>query len=120
MTTACSAVDAGVMISAPDPTGTNNSHPRSPKQLARIAAAVSLALAPCTALAQTAAYAQSAPELTLTRFDCGTPRDTNVNERFSDTFAYPGMKRTFVFSCYLIKHGNEYMMWDTGYGPSAE
>ena len=89
-------------------------------QLARIATAVSLALATCTAFAQTAAYAQSAPELTLTRFDCGTPRDTNVNERFSDTFAYPGMKRTFVFSCYLIKHGNDYMMWDTGYGPGAE
>jgi glyoxylase-like metal-dependent hydrolase (beta-lactamase superfamily II) len=69
------------------------------------------------ALAAGTAFAQS-PDLTLTRFDCGIPRDTNVNERFSDTFAFPGMSRKFVFSCYLIKHGNEYMMWDTGYGPS--
>jgi hypothetical protein len=29
------------------------------------------------------------PEVTLTRIDCGTgAKPTNVNERFSDTFAY--------------------------------
>ena len=24
-----------------------------------------------------------------------------------------------VFSCYLIKHGDDYMLWDTGWGMSA-
>jgi N-acyl homoserine lactone hydrolase len=75
--------------------------------------AAALALSACTAFAQT-------PEVTLTRFDCGTPRTNDVNQRFSDTFAFPGLKVDFVFSCYLIKHGSEYMMWDTGYGPKAE
>ena len=77
--------------------------------------AAAFALSACTALAQTAAYAQ-APEVSLTRFECGSPRPgVDVNQRFSDTFAYPGLKRDFVFSCYLIKHGNDYLLWDTGH-----
>ncbi len=77
-------------------------------------AAASLALAFCIpALAQT-------PEITLTRFGCGTPQPpTEVNKRFSDVFAYGDMKVQFVYSCYLIKHGNDYMIWDTGFGPDA-
>jgi N-acyl homoserine lactone hydrolase len=63
-----------------------------------------------------AALAQSAPEVTLTRMaDCGTTQaPTEVNIRFSDTWAFPGLKTTFTYSCYLIKHGSEYMLWDTG------
>src|ERR1041385_5359268 len=62
------------------------------------------------------AAAQAATEITLTRFECGTPRaPADVNERFSDTFAYDGLKLPFVFSCYLIKHGDEYLLWDTGF-----
>jgi glyoxylase-like metal-dependent hydrolase (beta-lactamase superfamily II) len=61
------------------------------------------------------ALAQEAPEVTLTRMECGSRRaPTAVNERFSDTFAYGGLKLQFVYSCYLIKHGSDYMMWDTG------
>ncbi len=56
------------------------------------------------------------PELTLSRFDCGmdaTPRDVS---RWSDTFAFPAdLRMTFAFSCYLIKRGGEYMVWDTGF-----
>ena len=64
------------------------------------------------------AWAQSA-EVTLTRFECGTPRaPTELNQRFSDTYAYPGMTLQLVYSCYLIKHGNDYMIWDTGFGPN--
>jgi N-acyl homoserine lactone hydrolase len=63
-----------------------------------------------------AASAQAAPELSLARFDCGTPQaPTAVNQRFSDTFAYGDLKLQFVFSCYLIKHDDEYMLWDTGH-----
>ena len=25
----------------------------------------------------------------------------------------------FTFSCYLIKHGDEYMVWDTGFAPGS-
>src|ERR1700744_4288807 len=67
-----------------------------------------------------AALAQGAPEITLTRLDCGTPQaPTAVNQRFSDTFAYGDLKVQFVFSCYLIKHGDEYMLWDTGHSMTA-
>jgi N-acyl homoserine lactone hydrolase len=77
-----------------------------------VAASVALAFA-------TAAAAQTT-ELSLTRLDCGTPRaPADVNTRFSDTFAFPGLTLQLVFSCYLIKHGNDYMIWDTGFGPNS-
>ena len=57
-----------------------------------------------------------APDMSLARLDCGTPSPpTAVNQRFSDTYAYGDLKMQFVFSCYLIKHGDEYMLWDTGH-----
>jgi glyoxylase-like metal-dependent hydrolase (beta-lactamase superfamily II) len=62
------------------------------------------------------ASAQAAPEMSLTRLDCGTSAaPTAVNQRFSDTYAYGDLKLQFVFSCYLIKHGDEYMLWDAGH-----
>lgn len=64
--------------------------------------------------------ALAAPEMSLARFDCGTPQaPTAVNQRFSDTYAYGDLKIQFVFSCYLIKHGDEYMLWDTGHSMTA-
>src|SRR5882757_1624173 len=61
-----------------------------------------------------------AADVSLARFDCGTPQaPTSVNQRFSDTFAYGDLKIQFVFSCYLIKHGDEYMLWDTGHATTA-
>src|ERR1700754_3908378 len=71
-------------------------------------------------LAGIAAPAQAAPDVSLARFDCGTPQaPTPVNERFSDTFAYGDLKLQFVFSCYLIRHGDDYMLWDTGHAMTA-
>ena len=80
-----------------------------------------LALGVCgNALAGAAALAQTAPEVTLTRLDCGTPQaPTEVNLRFSDTYSYGDLKVQLVFSCYLIKHGDDYMVWDTGHSMSA-
>src|SRR5260221_6836311 len=73
------------------------------------------------ALLSLSAVAQTAPEVTLTRIECGTAaKTTNVAERFSDTFAYkPDLALTFTFSCYLIKHGDDYMVWDTGFAPGT-
>src|ERR1700761_486961 len=66
-------------------------------------------------LAAVAAPARAA-DVSLARIDCGTPQaPTAVNERFSDTYAYGDLKLQFVFSCYVIKHGDDYMLWDTGH-----
>ena len=70
------------------------------------------------AFAGTPVMAQA--EMTLRRLDCGTPQaPTAVNQRFSDTFAYGDKKIQFVYSCYLIKHGDDYMLWDTGHSMTA-
>jgi glyoxylase-like metal-dependent hydrolase (beta-lactamase superfamily II) len=54
--------------------------------------------------------------MSLTRFECGTPQaPTAVNQRFSDTYAYGDLKLQLVFSCYLVKHGDQYLLWDTGH-----
>jgi len=80
-----------------------------------------LAIGVCAnALVSLSAAAQGAAEVTLTRFECGTSQaPTEVNLRFSDTYAYGDLKVQLVFSCYLIKHVNEYMIWDTGHPMSA-
>ena len=79
------------------------------KNLCLIGAAVG-ALSSAAALAQT-------PEVTLTRLDCGN--GFNDSRRFTDTFAYTDPKMPFTFSCYLIRHGDEYMVWDTGFVPGS-
>ena len=62
----------------------------------------------------------SAADMALTRLDCGTPQaPTPVNQRFSDTYAYGELKLQFVFSCYLVKHDNDYLLWDTGHAMTA-
>jgi N-acyl homoserine lactone hydrolase len=63
--------------------------------------------------------APSGPEVTLTRLDCGN--GTNDARRFSDVYAYgeADAKKPFTFSCYVIKHGSDYMVWDTGYLPGS-
>jgi glyoxylase-like metal-dependent hydrolase (beta-lactamase superfamily II) len=49
----------------------------------------------------------------LWRLDCGRHRVNQLNV-FSDTQAYGGQSRDLVASCYLIKDGDAYMLWDTG------
>lgn len=60
------------------------------------------------ALAQT-----DAPEVELWRLDCGTVKVNDLN-MFSDTRAYTGETRELTASCYLIRHGEDYLLWDTG------
>src|SRR5215813_12265886 len=65
------------------------------------------------------ASAQAA-DVSLLRLDCGTSQEhVDVNQRFSDTYAFGELKVKFVFSGYLIKHGDEYMLWDTGHSMTA-
>jgi N-acyl homoserine lactone hydrolase len=68
----------------------------------------------------TIARAQTAPVITLSRLDCGTSAPpTDVGQRFSDTYAYNGLKVQLVFSCYLIRHGDDYLVWDSGQPATA-
>jgi N-acyl homoserine lactone hydrolase len=72
------------------------------------------------AMATLSVLAQGTPEVTLTRLDCGTPNPpTDVSQRFTDTYAYSGVKIQLVYSCYLVKHGDDYMVWDTGHPMNA-
>jgi glyoxylase-like metal-dependent hydrolase (beta-lactamase superfamily II) len=71
-------------------------------------------LAAASLLLAANAFAQ---EVTLTRLDCGN--GPNDPRRFSDTFAYTETSKPFTFSCYVIKHGSDVMVWDTGYLPGS-
>ena len=71
------------------------------------------------AIGAASAAAQSAPELSLTRLDCGKTTTLADVSRFSDVAAFKGLSIQLTFSCYLIKHGNDYLVWDTGNPPAT-
>ena len=53
-------------------------------------------------------------EISLWRLDCGDFRINDYAAFFSDTFQYPPGPKTITDSCYLVRHGDRYMLWDTG------
>jgi glyoxylase-like metal-dependent hydrolase (beta-lactamase superfamily II) len=59
------------------------------------------------------APAAGAPRIELWRLDCGRVEIGNL-DMFSDTFLYVGRKKTLTDGCYLIRHGENYLLWDTG------
>ena len=66
--------------------------------------------------------AQPKASVSLTRLDCGTfkaPRDVSG---FSDSFAYSNPPKTLPFtaSCYLIRHGDRFMLWDAGFAAPSD
>ena len=56
---------------------------------------------------------KASPEVALWRLDCGSVQVNDLNA-FSDTLAYTGRGYRLTSSCYLIRHGDDYMLWDTG------
>ena len=53
--------------------------------------------------------------LSLWRLDCGRFTINDFGAFFSDTNDYPPRTaKQIVASCYLIRHGDRYMLWDTG------
>jgi glyoxylase-like metal-dependent hydrolase (beta-lactamase superfamily II) len=52
--------------------------------------------------------------LSLWRLDCGDFQINDINSFMSDTSEYPSAPKHLVGSCYLIRHGDTYMLWDTG------
>jgi glyoxylase-like metal-dependent hydrolase (beta-lactamase superfamily II) len=78
-----------------------------------------LALAAAAFVALTGAQApqsaRASAKISLWRLDCGTFLIKDFGGFFSDTFAYkPGQAKEITSSCYLIRHGDRYMLWDTG------
>lgn len=70
------------------------------------------------ALMLAAPAAAQAPKLQLWRLDCGKLLIKDFNSFFSDTFEYRSGPREIVGSCYLIRHMDHYLLWDTGYAVS--
>jgi N-acyl homoserine lactone hydrolase len=54
------------------------------------------------------------PAMSLWRLDCGDFQINDINAFMSDTSEYPARPKHLVGSCYLIKHGDDYLLWDTG------
>lgn len=77
------------------------------QMLSRFTAAAALALA----AAGTAHAAE--PDLKMYRLDCGqmTLGDKSM---MSDRGLYKGQSYDIVMSCYLIKHGKDWLLWDAG------
>src|SRR5688572_26903922 len=69
-------------------------------------------------LAALPVLAQSAAEVSLTRFDCAGGQGPADIARLSDTMAHEGKKLQLTGSCYLVRHADHYLIWDTGY-PAA-
>ncbi|MGH1559090.1 MBL fold metallo-hydrolase [Caulobacter segnis] len=69
------------------------------------ALALGVAVAPMAQAAQ--------PHLRLWRLDCGEIQMNDASP-LSDAGAYNGQARRLTDSCYLVQHGQDYMLWDTG------
>jgi glyoxylase-like metal-dependent hydrolase (beta-lactamase superfamily II) len=67
-------------------------------------------------LIASAGHAQSPTQakgpLQLWRLDCGS-LEVDLSA-FSDTGLYAGQRRMLTSSCYLIRNGDQYLLWDTG------
>ena len=59
------------------------------------------------------AAAQTEPDIEMWRLDCGTI-ELSDTAPFSDTHLYDGEARILADSCYLIRNGDRYLLWDTG------
>ena len=73
-------------------------------------ALVSLCFTQVGALAR---HPEPAPSLSLWRLDCGTV-DVPDLDFLSDSFAFSGKSKTVAVSCYLIRDGDRYLLWDAG------
>jgi N-acyl homoserine lactone hydrolase len=57
---------------------------------------------------------EEATSIELWRLDCGDFVMKKYGAWFSDTFQYPAGAKPLVGSCYLIRNGNRYLLWDAG------
>lgn len=83
------------------------------KAFANLGIAAALALS-----ADASAQPTPATGLSIVRLDCGNATVKNFDAFFSDTHEYPTGPREITGSCYVIRHGNDFLLWDTGF-PAA-
>lgn len=74
---------------------------------------LSVGAAAPTAAQQNASPSEPAPTMRLYTLDCGLTefKDADV---FSDTGEYQGKYLALPTPCYLIQHGKDWLLWDTG------
>ncbi|WP_298308402.1 N-acyl homoserine lactonase family protein [uncultured Erythrobacter sp.] len=65
------------------------------------------------AASATAQDTGSAPDLEMWRLGCGELEISDM-AAFSDAHLYDGEPRTLTVSCYLIRNGDQYLLWDAG------
>jgi N-acyl homoserine lactone hydrolase len=85
---------------------------------ARFGVAVATLLAVISVSGAVGNVMAAAPDVEMWRLDCGEFKDFDI-EAMSDVFSYPGKKKTLSNGCYLIRHGKQFMLWDTGFSPSS-
>ena len=83
-----------------------------------ICRAITTALFLAPVVSPVAAQSQAPAAVSLARLECGTnAAPTDVGIRFSDTYAYNGLKVQLTYSCYVVRHGDDYLVFDTGFAP---
>ncbi|GHA83199.1 N-acyl homoserine lactonase family protein [Cognatilysobacter bugurensis] len=60
------------------------------------------------------AHAADAANVALARLDCGSQPEPVSVASFSDTMEHPDLKLPLTYSCYLVRHGDRYLLWDAG------
>ena len=68
--------------------------------------------------ADASAQPKSAARVSIVRLDCGNATVKNFDAFFSDTHEYPVGPRKITSSCYVVRHGRDVLLWDTGF-PAA-
>lgn len=81
-----------------------------------------LILAATAFLGLSAMQAPAAGEskVSLWRLDCGAFTIKDYNAFFSDTMAYKPGPKEITDSCYLIRSGDRFLLWDTGIGAELQ
>ncbi|MFC0676726.1 N-acyl homoserine lactonase family protein [Lysobacter korlensis] len=67
-----------------------------------------------TAVLCGAMFSIQAAEVALARLDCGGQPEPVSVASFSDTMEHPELKLPLTYSCYLIRNGDRYLLWDAG------
>lgn len=57
--------------------------------------------------------AAAAPDVEMWRLDCGTMVIDDISY-FSDAFYYDGQSAAIDNGCYLVRNGEQYLLWDAG------
>jgi len=74
---------------------------------------VSVAAAAMAILVASPVVAEETPDIEMWRLDCGKLEVSDMAS-FSDAHLYDGEQGALVVSCYLIRNGSEYLLWDAG------